>query len=418
LSNARRFDCLVLGGGIVGAALALELALHGRSVALIERGRVGEGTSFGNAGLIQAEAFLPYAFPRDPRLLLAYALNLRPEAHYQLASLPEILPALWRYFRASGHEGQLATARANAPLVRAAVAEHRRLAAAAGVENLLRPGGWARVYRSEAPLSAEIHKLEEDLAPFGVAAEVLTAQTLRERVPGLSARIIGGIHFTAPVTLNEPLALTQGYVRAFEKRGGMVIEGDALRLEAGAQGWKLPTDFGLIEARDCAVTLGPHAPELLARLGYRVPMFFKRGYHVHLAHQPGVPLAMPLLDAEVGYVMAPMKAGVRLTTGAEFARRDAPPTPVQIEAIEPLARDLFAMGPRVEKTPWMGARPCLPDMRPVIGAAGKHKGLWFGFGHAHHGLTLAGSTARLLGELMRGEEPFCDPAPYSLARFG
>lgn len=416
MSEARRFDCLVLGGGIVGVSLALELALHGRSVALIERGRVGEGTSFGNAGLIQAEAFLPYAFPRDPLLLMAYALNLRPEAHYQISSLPEVLPSLWRYFRASGPAGQWATARANAPLVRAAVDEHRRLAAAAGAEALLRPGGWARVFRTEGPLSAEIRKLEE-LAAFGVAAEVLSGEALRARVPGLSHRIIGGIHYTAPVSLEEPLALTQAYARAFEALGGMVIEGDALGLEAGAAGWQVPTAFGVLTARDCAVTLGPHAPDLLARLSYRVPMFFKRGYHVHLAHQPEMPLSMPLLDAEVGYVMAPMKAGVRLTSGAEFARRDAPPTPVQLDAIEPFARELFPMGARVEKTPWMGARPCLPDMRPVIGAAGQHKGLWFSFGHAHHGLTLAASSARLLGELIRGEAPFCDPAPYSLARF-
>ena len=96
MSQARRFDCLILGGGIVGAALALELALSGRSAALIEKRRVGEGTSFGNAGLIQAEAYLPYPFPRDPLLLLAYAFNRRAEAHYQLSSLPDVIPALWR----------------------------------------------------------------------------------------------------------------------------------------------------------------------------------------------------------------------------------------------------------------------------------------------------------------------------------
>ncbi len=69
-----RVDVLVLGGGIVGTALALSLAMKGRSVAMIEKG-TGGATSFGNAGLIQSEAVMPYPFPRDPFLLVQYALN-------------------------------------------------------------------------------------------------------------------------------------------------------------------------------------------------------------------------------------------------------------------------------------------------------------------------------------------------------
>lgn len=415
MSDARRFDCLILGGGIVGASLALELALAGRSSVLIERGRVGEGTSFGNAGLIQSEAFLPYAFPRDPLKLLGYALNARSDAHYQLSALPQVLPALWRYFRASSPEGQMASARANAPLVRAALPAHQRLAEAAGAGQLLRPGGWVGVFRHEEALSAELHKLDL-LSEFGVEAEVLGGEALRERIPGLSEALPGGVHYKTPVSLAEPLALTLSYVRAFEKLGGMVIEGDALKLEETATGWRLPTSCGVFEARDCAVTLGPWAPDLLAQLGYAVPMFVKRGYHVHLV--PQQPLSLPLIDVEKGYAMAPMRAGVRLTTGAEFALRDAPPSPVQVPRVMAAAREIFPLGEAVEGAPWMGARPCLPDMRPVLGAAGKHRGLWFNFGHAHHGLTLAASSARLLGELIRGEIPFCDPAPYALERFG
>lgn len=415
MSDARRFDCLVLGGGIVGVALALEMVLAGRSAVLIERGRVGEGTSFGNAGLIQCEAYLPYAFPRDPFKLIGYALNARAEAHYQLSSLPSVLPALWRYFLASSPERQMESARANAPLVREALPAHRWLAEAAGASDLLRPGGWIAAFRSATRLEEEIRKLDR-IAEFGVEAEVISGDELRLRNPGVGAVAMGGVHYTAPLTLAEPLALTLAYARAFEKLGGMVIEGDALKLEETATGWRVPTSCGTFEARDCAVTLGPWAPDLLARLGYGVPMFVKRGYHVHLA--PLQPLTLPMIDVEVGYAMAPMRAGVRLTTGAEFARRDAPPSPVQVPRVAAAARELFPLGAQVEDTPWLGARPCLPDMRPVLGAAGRHRGLWFSFGHAHHGLTLAASSAQLLGALMRGEKPFCDPAPFALERFG
>ena len=64
-----------------------------------------------------------------------------------------------------------------------------------------------------------------------------------------------------------------------------------------------------------------------------------------------------------------MVKGIRLTTGAEFALRDAPPTPVQLDRVEPLAREIFPLGARVDAEPWLGRRPCLPDMLPMIGRA-------------------------------------------------
>jgi D-amino-acid dehydrogenase len=146
-------------------------------------------------------------------------------------------------------------------------------------------------------------------------------------------------------------------------------------------------------------------------------MAVKRGYHMHYALQPGAALNVPVLDVEGGYVLAPMVRGIRLTTGAEFARRDAPPTPVQIERTEPLARALLPLGKRLDDKPWMGARPCLPDILPMIGPAPRHKGLWFDFGHQHHGFTLGPVSGRLIADLVTGAEPFTDPAPYSVTRF-
>jgi D-lysine oxidase len=114
----------------------------------------------------------------------------------------------------------------------------------------------------------------------------------------------------------------------------------------------------------------------------------------------------------------PMSRGIRLCTGVEFARRDGPPTPVQLQRALPRAHALFPLGEAVDPKPWMGARPCLPDMRPVIGRAPRHPGLWFDFGHQHHGLTLGPVTGRLLAEMMTGETPFADPAPFAVERFG
>ena len=95
-------DVLVLGAGIVGVSAALHLQKRGRTVVLIDRHeRAGEETSYGNAGLIECASVFPYTFPREFGQVLRYALNRSTEAHYQLAGIPEFLPWLIRYFRAS-----------------------------------------------------------------------------------------------------------------------------------------------------------------------------------------------------------------------------------------------------------------------------------------------------------------------------
>ena len=137
----------------------------------------------------------------------------------------------------------------------------------------------------------------------------------------------------------------------------------------------------------------------------------------HYRPEGNASLARPVLDAQNGYVITSMAAGIRLTTGAEFATRDAPPTPRQLDRVEPLARAIFPLGARVDPEPWLGRRPCLPDMLPIIGAAPRHKGLWLDFGHHHLGLTLGPVSGRLLAELMTGEAPFTDPVPYRAERF-
>jgi D-amino-acid dehydrogenase len=60
---------------------------------------------------------------------------------------------------------------------------------------------------------------------------------------------------------------------------------------------------------------------------------------------------------------------VRLTTGIEFAASERPGNEIQLSRCEALARKLYPLGERLDDKPWLGRRPCLPDMRPVIGPA-------------------------------------------------
>jgi D-amino-acid dehydrogenase len=193
--------------------------------------------------------------------------------------------------------------------------------------------------------------------------------------------------------------------------------GDARTLERSGSAWTVKTASGLLTAGDVVLALGPWTDELARTLGLRLPFFVKRGYHMHYEAKGNAGLTRPVLDLERGYLVTPMARGLRLTTGAEFARRDDPPSPAQLDRVEPFARELFPIGARKDSAPWLGRRPCLPDMRPVIGPFPGKPGLWLDFAHHHLGLTLGPVSGRLLAELMTGEAPVVDPAPFRAERF-
>ncbi|MNR28202.1 D-amino acid dehydrogenase small subunit [compost metagenome] len=115
--------------------------------------------------------------------------------------------------------------------------------------------------------------------------------------------------------------------------------------------------------------------------------------------------------------MSSQQRGLRITTGAEIARMDAPSTPRQLAGAEAEVRKLLNLGLPVEAQPWLGSRPCCADMKPVIGRAQRHKGLWFNFGHGHHGFTLGPASARLLADLIEGGTPYTEATAFSPSRF-
>jgi D-amino-acid dehydrogenase len=410
-------DVLVLGAGMVGVSAALHLQARGRNVVLIDQHeRAGEETSYGNAGLIESASVFPYMLPRDVGQLIKYALNRSPDVHYHLRALPGLLPWIMRYFLNSSPEGALRSAMAALPLIQRSLTEHEVLIDEAGVPELLKRTGWIKLFRSHASLAKSIKELERDRA-YGVTGEVLDAAGIAEREPNLSADFAGAIHWPAPGFIADPGALAKAYAALFIRKGGRFIAADARTLSQGDRDWRVSGPNGALVGRDVVVALGPWSDQITGPLGYNIPLRTKRGYHIHLAPSGNAVLRHPVLDADRGYLLAPMNRGIRLTTGAEFARRDAPPTPVQIHRALPIARTIFPLGNAIEDKPWMGARPCLPDMLPVIGAAPRHKGLWFDFGHQHHGLTLGPVSGRLLAEMITGATPFTDPRAFSVGRF-
>lgn len=413
-------DVLILGAGIVGIATGIHLLKRGRSVTLVDKNQPGRETSYGNAGIIQREGVRPHAFPRDLATLLQVGLHLSTAARYEPLALPRIAPPLLKYWWASSPEHYRHVVESYAPLIARSIDTHQALIAEAGpeAEKLISREGWYLVFRTLEKLQREAAKAEDDRAKFNIHHEVVDWAGLKALEPSLIGGLAGGIHWTDPWTVRDPGALVAQYFALFQRLGGTFVSGEADGLVEDADGWSTRIGGGtVLRAKQAVVALGPWAPEVLDRLGYRLPLFVKRGYHMHYKPAPGAALNHLLLDAEVGYVLAPMAQGIRLTTGAEFNLRDAAPTPIQLGKAEAAAKEVFPLGERVDPQPWKGARPCTPDMMPIISKAPKHEGLFAGIGHAHHGFTLGPATGELLAQMMTGEPTAIDVKPFRMERF-
>ncbi|BFO02786.1 FAD-binding oxidoreductase [Pseudomonas guariconensis] len=406
---------IVLGAGIVGVCTALQLRRRGWDVTLVDRRSPGQETSYGNAGIIQREAVMPYPFPRDLATLLKVLRKGGVDVNYHANAIPALLPRLVRYWQASSPRCYALYAQSFRSLIEHCIEEHRDLIEHAQAGHLIHTEGWLQAYRTPSLFAEAVDRATWLHSNFGVLSQILDSDALHEKESGLQTEMAGAVHWTQSWSVRDPGMLVEAYARLLQTWGARIILGDAQTLARTNTGWSVHTKEGQIDASEVVIALGPWAQTATRALGYRLPLFIKRGYHQHYSNAQA--LSTPLLDSENGIMMAPMSMGLRITTGAEFARHDAPATPIQLVKAERIARSMVNLGSRVEASPWLGARPCTTDMNPIIGRAPRHKGLWFHFGHAHQGFTLGPASARLLAELMTGELPFVDPRPFDPDRF-
>ncbi len=411
----RKFDTIILGAGIIGVSTALHLQARGHAVCLIDKKDPGEGTSYGNAGLIERSSVIPYSFPRGFANLLNYALNNRSDVRYDLAYMPKMAPWLFQFWRNSSPERLAKATEAMLPLVESCVTEHDFLIEQAGCENLVQSKGWLEAFCSEEALNAFVKTLPS-LDRFGLNYKVLDRAGFTATEPAMR-NIAGAVHWLDPKTVSDPSGLVKAYAALFTQRGGIFLHGDAATLQQQSDGWSVRASEPVV-ARNAVIALGPQSHLIYQQAGIKLPMAVKRGTHLHFSMEDDAVLNHSVVEVEGGYVMAPMRQGMRLTTGIEFGSPDAPANRILLDRAEKRARKVLpSLGKPVEAQPWLGLRPCMPDMCPVIGAVPNKPGLWMNFGHAHHGLTLGPASGRLLAEMMTGEKTFIPAEPYSVGRF-
>jgi len=380
----------VVGAGIVGAAIALELVKRGHAVLLVDRDEPGNGCSFGNSGAISPGSVAPLALPGVLASAPGMLLDQDSPLHVPLRYLPRAFPWLVRFAASAAPERVAQSAARLHALHAGAVARHRALAAEVGVPELLLERGHLHLYPDAAALAKDATgwRLRRE---YGVGVEQLDRAGIVALEPAVHERYTVGMYLADHATLRQPFRYVQAIVHAFVARGGAVRRAGVTALARGGGRWMLVTDAGPLACDAVVVAAGAWSRSLLDPQGLKLPLETQRGYHVEFAGDSPVSRTVVLADRKA--FVTPMETGLRVGGTVEIAGLDAPPAWRRAESLAFAARAAFPSLTGAPIRRWMGHRPCLPDSVPFIGAVPGSPRLYAAVGHGHLGLTGAPATA-------------------------
>jgi len=412
-----RSDVLVVGGGVIGIASALELARRGVEVTVLERDRVGAACSSGNAGLLTPSVSVPLPspglFPKALFWLFDAASPLYIEPRFEL----DWLRWLFGFLRSTSWKRYERGARALVELSIASCESWRELAIEHPERFDYRGDGLLQVYDHAASMAAARPKVEL-VEKLGVPFETWSAEELREREPALRGEHAGAYFYPRDAHC-EPFDAVTLLAEEARRSGARFLEGTEAWAFRRSHGKivGVETTHGAFESEQVVLATGAWSKRLGADLGLRVPVLGAKGYTVLVPPIEPMPRrALQLFDKKIA--VSPHATRLRLSGTLELVDADFSITRSRVESIVAGARSTLELPVELEPIEiWRGLRPTTPDGLPMIGRARGFDNLWLATGHQMTGLKTAPATGRLVAELITGQPPSFDPEPFRADRY-
>lgn len=407
---------LVLGAGVVGMSTALFLRREGRTVTVVDPLPPAGGTSFGNAGMISADTAAPIAMPGMLARVPGWLRDKKGPLVVDPAYFPKALPWLLRWAREGRLDRVMAISDALRALHRDSFRHWESLIGPRELSALVRRSGQVQIWDndSETPAGAVERQIRER---HGLEVQMLTADDLRQMLPGISREVKRGLLVPGNGYTISPARLVGAIAEAFRDEGGEIVAERALKIiprEGG--GYMVMTNIANRKAGAVVVATGAWSKDLLAPLGISVPLETERGYHAMLP-DPSIEIRYTLSYKSRGFGITPMAEGLRAAGTVEIAGLQAPPNEERAKILVERARQLFPSLEHGEPRYWLGFRPSTPDSLPVLGPVPNRPGLFLAFGHGHFGMTGGPPSGRLVADLVVKGSSSIDPAPYRVGRF-
>lgn len=406
----------VIGAGIVGVSTAIWLQRDGHDVILVDRKGPGEGTSYGNGGVLASSSVVPITVPgliwKAPRMLFDPNQPLFLKWGY----LPRLVPWLLRYVLQANAKDARRRAEALMPIIGDSLSDHLALATGTGAEKWIVPSDYLFLYESRAQYEADAFAWDIRRA-LGFDWEILEDDAFTAFDPSFGSALRFAVKLSDHGRISDPGRYVKDLAAHAEGRGARMITGevtDIVRENGRVTGIRIGGETLACDA--AVVATGAWSGPLARKLGIRPTLESERGYHLEL-WEPSVMPRAPVMVAAGKFVATPMEGRLRLAGIVELGGLEASPSRAPFALLERNIRAAIPGLTWTRKEEWMGHRPSIADSIPVIGAVPGAKGAFVGFGHDHVGLTGGPKTGWLLAQLVAGRQPNLDLSPYSPARF-
>jgi D-amino-acid dehydrogenase len=414
---------VVIGGGVVGLCAAHYLAAADLPVEVVERGTVGSGASWGNAGWVVRSHSAPVPAPGTVRFALR-SLG-RPDSPLYLRPSLDPAMAAWalRFWRSSRRErflhGYAALAELNRPTFELFAGLRD-----AGVETTLRTPGLVHAFLTTEAARHHL-ELQRTMAPtrYAIPDDVLAGDEIRGIDPALDGDVAAG-YVVCGEGIVDPDRLVRALAAAVTRAGGGLHEHRCVLGFTRTNGviTAVQTSHGDLRCRAVVIAAGTWSRELLGGLGHLMPLQAGKGYSfsVRLDCPPSHPLYMG--DKQV--VASPINGSVRIAGTMELSGNNRRLDWRRLVAVADASRHYLGrwydhpdelMG--VIRDPWVGGRPLLPDGLPVIDRLPGIDNAYISTGHGMLGITLAPASGAALARYVRESRRPAVLSPFRFDRF-
>jgi len=405
----------IVGAGIQGVCIGLQLIKKGIPVTLFDKNEPGKMASYGNAGHFSPYAILQFNRPDIlydiPKMLFSSYGPLALKWNY----IPKMIPWIMQYLKSCNTKGMMHTAKYMHQILDLSLDAYEEIFEEIDTTNLVERKGIIYIWTNQNLKSREIEiKVREQ---FGVKQKLLSRNDILNLEPNLQPVFDAGTLYDYAYHARDPHGILKKIFELYISKGGKFIKSEIKNIcQTKVNETEITTELSeKYKFEKTILACGAFSKKLTDKLNENIPLDTERGYHVHFKGSENL-VSRPVIFLDRGFGLTPMNQGLRAVGTVELGGLKNPPSKKRIEYVVRCARELLPqLGNHSDE--WLGFRPTLPDFLPIIGPSQKNNNIIYAFGHHHLGWTLGAITGKIVSKIVNEEKTNLDLSPYSSKRF-